>query len=88
DQEEIDKAIYKSVETFIKQSIPDIFSASILAPKRPDNKKEETPIYEKLAVNEVFIMIRHENGDFLVAENKDGNIEIKRISCKEVLKDE
>lgn len=44
-----------------------------------EKEKKEIPIYEKIAPNECLIISRDEDG-ILVACNKNGEIDIKRVS--------
>jgi hypothetical protein len=47
--------------------------------KMVERNKEEEPIYEKLSPNECMIISRDDKG-ILIACNKDGDIELKRVS--------
>ena len=44
-----------------------------------ERNKEEEPIYEKLSPNECMIISRDAKG-ILIACNKDGDIQLKRVS--------
>lgn len=47
-----------------------------------DIYKDEIPIYQKISPGEVLIISKDEDG-FLVAENKDGSINIRRVRFSE-----
>ena len=43
---------------------------------------EEIPIYEKLAVDEILIILRDKDNRYLIAENHDGEVVIKWVSIE------
>lgn len=47
------------------------------------HKDGETPIYQKITPGEVLIISKNEDG-FLVAENKDGSINTRRVRFNEI----